>query len=371
MSYSSPVSGHLLPPNDPAFTSEAIERASRYHRPRYIALLADTVISLGVLAAAAMWVHPRIGAWWLGCGVLPISLVAVISIARLPLAYDIGFRREHVWGFSAQSRWAWGVDFFRNFLLSAAFSAVPIWALAALVHWSPRWWVAVAAPGAATLVVVFGVLAPLVMEPLFNRFTPLADSELANRLRSLAERTGTPISNVLVADASKRSGKVNAYVSGVGPTRRLVLYDTLLAKADAAEVELVVAHELGHRRARHVAKGTALAAAGAALKTLVIWVAVDNPGDPASVPVIMLLGFALELVALPWQTALSRQWEREADRASLDLTGRPDVFRTAHIRLAEANLSDLNPPRWLYRLLFTHPTPPERLAAGAAWRSSS
>jgi STE24 endopeptidase len=85
----------------------------------------------------------------------------------------------------------------------------------------------------------------------------------------------------------------------------------------------------------------------------------------------MLVGTVLELAALPFQTALSRRWEREADRASLDLTGAPEVYRAAHIRLAETNLSDLDPPRWLYRLLFTHPTPPERLAAGAAWRPAS
>ncbi len=371
MSYSSPVPGHLLPPKPLAFAPEAIERARRYHRPRYVGLVADTLLSVTVIAVAALWFHPRIGKWWLGCGVLPIGIVSAITVIRLPLAYELGFRREHEWGFSTQSRAAWFGDFLRNFLLSAVFSAVPIWVLAALVHLSPRWWPVVAVPGAALLAVVIGVLAPLLFEPIFNRFVPLADQQLAQRLFALADRAGTPISRVLVADASKRSAKVNAYVSGVGPTRRVVLYDTLLQKADPDEIALVVAHELGHRRARHVAKGTALGALAAAVVTLAIWLLVAHPGDAAAAPTVMLVGTVLELAALPFQTALSRRWEREADRASLDLTGAPEVYRAAHIRLAETNLSDLDPPRWLYRLLFTHPTPPERLAAGAAWRPAS
>ena len=119
--------GHWLPPNRVAFAPEAIERARRYHRPRYIALLADTLISVVVIAGAAAWIHPQIGAWWLGCGVLPMSIVSVIALLRLPLAYEIGFRREHAWGFSTQSRAAWFADFLKNFLLSAVFAAVPIW----------------------------------------------------------------------------------------------------------------------------------------------------------------------------------------------------------------------------------------------------
>jgi STE24 endopeptidase len=125
----------------------------------------------------------------------------------------------------------------------------------------------------------------------------------------------------------------------------------------------VVAHELGHRRARHVVKGTMLGMVGAAAATLVLWALLDDPADPAIAPLVLLTLFVLELLSLPFETALSRRWEREADRFSIDLTGDREAFRSVHRRLATANLSDLDPPRWLYRLLFTHPTAPERLAA--------
>ena len=110
-------------------------------------------------------------------------------------------------------------------------------------------------------------------------------------------------------------------------------------------------------------KGTVLGMLGAAAGTLVVWALLPDPQDPVVAPLVLLIAAGLELVALPFDTALSRRWEREADRFSLDLTGERESFRAVHRKLAIANLSDLDPPRWLYRLLFTHPTAPERLAA--------
>jgi STE24 endopeptidase len=182
-------------------------------------------------------------------------------------------------------------------------------------------------------------------------------------LVGLSKRAGVPVREVLVADASRRSTKVNAYVSGLGSTRRVVLFDTLLARSRPRELELVLAHELGHRRFRHPAKATALGMLGAVGAVLVLWAVLDDPGDLTVAPLVLLVGSLLELVGLPFQTALSRRWERQADRFSLELTRDRDAFVGVHRALAEANLADLDPPRWLYRLIFTHPTPPERIAS--------
>jgi STE24 endopeptidase len=158
-------------------------------------------------------------------------------------------------------------------------------------------------------------------------------------------------------------------VSGLGRTRRVVLTDTLLEQAAPAEVRLVVAHELGHRRARHVLRGTMLGIGGAVAATLVLWEALGTRvADPHRVPLVLLLGLGLSLASLPAQTFVSRRWERVADRFSLQLTGDRTAYESAFRRLARANLSDLDPPRLLYVLLFTHPTPPERLAAAEACR---
>jgi STE24 endopeptidase len=179
---------------------------------------------------------------------------------------------------------------------------------------------------------------------------------------------------MLVSDASRRTRKHNAYVSGLGPTRRLVVFDTLLADVPRDELRVVVAHELGHRRFRHVAAGTALAMTGAAAAVLILWgllswprlvsaAGASGPGDPRVVPLVLLVLLVLGLLALPFETWISRRWERTADRFALALTRDAGAFERVFRRLARANLSDLDPPRLLYVLLFTHPTPPERVAA--------
>lgn len=206
-------------------------------------------------------------------------------------------------------------------------------------------------------------LAPVVLEPIFNRFRPVDDPVLAGDLRRLAERAGVPVRDVLVADASRRTRKHNAYVSGLGRTRRVVVYDTLLQRDDTRELRVVVAHELGHRRLRHVAQGTVLAVAGAVVAVVVLWAVLgERAADPREAPFVLLVASWLELAAAPAAAALSRRWEREADRFSLELTGDPGGFEGAFRSLARANLLDLDPPRALYLLLFTHPTPPERIA---------
>jgi len=217
-----------------------------------------------------------------------------------------------------------------------------------------------------------------VLEPLFNRFSPLDDPALEAGLRSLAERAGVPVRDVLVADASRRTRRENAYVSGLGATRRIVLFDNLLNESEPRQIRLVVAHELGHRRARHVERGTLVAMAGAAAVVLVLWallswpallgaIGASGPGDPRVAPLLLLVVSVFELIGLPLGAGLSRRWEREADRSSLELTRDPEAFESAHRRLAAANLADLEPPRVLYALLFSHPTPPERIAAARAW----
>jgi STE24 endopeptidase len=210
-------------------------------------------------------------------------------------------------------------------------------------------------------VLILTLLAPLVLEPLFNHFQPLADEQLAQQLRLLADQAGVPIRNVLVADASRRTVKANAYVSGLGPTRRVVVWDTLLRTASERELKLVVAHELGHRRERHILKGTALEIVAAVVAVLTIRLALGTP-QPGDYPIAALLLIGLELVALPFGAAISRRWERTADRYSLRLTGDRYAFIQTHLTLARTNLADLDPPRLAYLTLFTHPTPPERVA---------
>jgi STE24 endopeptidase len=342
------------------FTKDEIDRARRYHRPLYIAGGARLVLVVGVYALLADGSISGLG--WAGDAALWAAIVTIATtLVCLPLDIWSGFVRERRWGLSTQSPGGWLTDRAKGTAVGIVLAAGAWTALIALVHALPSWWPLAAAGGAALAVLVLTLLAPLLLEPLFNRFQPLPDAQLAGSLRRLADEAGVPIKGVLVADASRRTVKSNAYVSGLGPTRRLVVWDTLLRTASERELRLVVAHELAHRRERHVLKGTLLGMAGAVAAVLLLWAVLGTP-QPGDYPVAALLLTGLELAAMPFGSALSRRWERTADRFSLRLTGDREAFVQAHLGLARTNLADLEPPRVAYLILFTHPTPPERLA---------
>jgi STE24 endopeptidase len=362
------------------FAGAEIERARRYHRPLYLALGVDWALQVGLLAAIAVgppgdWLWSATGGpWWARTLELTALVLGVSTLVRLPLSAWRGWAYERRWGFSTQSLGGWLVDVAKGLLIGAVLTGIALTGLVWSARAWPEWWPAVAAPAAALLTLVLSLFAPVLFERLFNRFWPLPDEALARDLRELSERAGVPVRTMLVADASRRTRKHNAYVSGLGPTRRLVLFDTLLAETPVGELRGVVAHELGHRRFRHVAIGTLLAMAGASAGVLVLWLVfmwdglvaaagADGPGDPRIVPLVLLVLWLLEIVALPWETWLSRRFERAADRFALELTADGAAMEQMHRRLALANLADLDPPPLLYALLFTHPTPPERIAA--------
>ena len=360
---------------DVDFSPAERTRARAYHQPLYLALLVDLALAAGLLAALA-W--SPLGDWLFSPleSISPVAaaaayaaLVTILSsVVRAPLAFWRGWWRERRWGFSTQSRGAWLADRAKGLAVSVALAAAAWAAVVALARALPGWWALPAGAALALAVLFLSFLAPVVLEPIFNRFRPLEDETLVSRLRLLSERAGVPVRDVLVADASRRTTKVNAYVSGIGRTRRVVLFDTLLQVADPGAVQVVVAHELGHRRDGHVAKLTVLAMAGAAVAVAVLWAVLGTRmGDPRTLPEALLLLLALELAALAPGAWLSRRFERAADWCSLDFTEEPSAFARAHLELARRNLSDLEPPRLVYLLLFSHPTPPERLALGRAW----
>jgi STE24 endopeptidase len=374
-----------MDPSGVLFTTEEVERARRYHRPLYIALLVDTtlglvVLSLLVFTRAGSWLYALVEdlPWWGRAFLFPILVLGVLTLFRLPLSFWRGHVRERSWGFSTQTARGWLLDRTKGFAVAAVLTTLAVLAFVALARALPRVWPALAEPCAALLVLALGFAAPVVLEPIFNRFRPLDDPALAGELRSLSEHAGFPVRDVLVADASRRTRRENAYVSGFGATRRIVLFDNLLDESEPRQISLVVAHELGHRLARHVERGTLLAMAGAATVVLILWALLSwpallgaigafGPGDPRVAPFLLLVVSVFELLGLPLGATLSRHWEREADRCSLELTRDPEAFELAHRRLATANLSDLEPPRAVYALLFSHPTPPERITAARAW----
>ena len=358
------------------FSHGDVERAARYHRPRYLASFVDLVLSVAVLAVlqwgwAGPW-HLVDGLGWAGAAAVYAALVTVAGeIVRSPVSFWRDYLRERRYGFSTQSRAGWLVDAVKGEAITLLLTAAFWVGLVGLARSLPSAWPAVAAAALALAVGFLSFVAPVVLEPIFNRFQPLADERLAAELRGLAERGGVPVRDVLVADASRRTTKVNAYVSGLGKTRRVVLYDTLLDAADEGELKLVVAHELGHRRERHIVKLTLGGMAAAAIWVVLLWAILGTRiASPREVPLVLLSSLGLRLVGAAPVAALFRHWERAADRYSLELTRDLPSFERTHLNLARKNLGDLAPPRLVYLLLFTHPTAPERLELGRAWAGS-
>ena len=373
-----------LIPGEEVFSAAEVERARRYHRPIYLVRvlgIALGLLVLGLLSFAgvgdALYGLVDSWPWWAAALVFPALVVVIQSLVHTPLAFWRGYLHERQWGFSTQTLRGWTVDRLKGLGLAVVFTAIPLFLLIATVHVFPRWWALVAAAGAAVFVLVVGFIAPVLLEPVFNRFDPLGDQKLAAELRELADRAGVPVREVLVADASRRTKKHNAYVSGLGRTRRVVLWDTLLEDAEPAQVKLIVAHELGHRRYRHVALGTAISMASVAAFVLLLWplfqwdallesIGATGPGDPRVLAFVLFLGTALSLAFQPLALALSRRWERACDRFSLELTGDREAYERTHRLLAIQNLGDLAPPRAAYLFFFSHPTARERLALGRA-----
>ena len=355
--------------------------ARRYHDPRYRAILADVALGLAVLALLAFTpagqallgvVDPLPDA--LGAFLLGLLIVHLSALLRLPLSIWLGLLHERAFGFSRQSSRDFALDRLKAVAIGSVLTGAALAGLVLCAQAFPSAWPLVAAGAAALVVLVLSFVAPVVLEPVFNRFRPLEDSSLRDAVLKLGDDASVPIREVLVADASRRTTKLNAYVSGLGATRRVVLFDTLVEKASTPEILTVVAHELGHRRYRHVALGTALAMGGAAAVVLALWAllssgavldAIDatGPGDARIAAFALLAASLLGIVGAPVLAALSRRWEYACDRFALEQTGDLGAFESAFGRLSEANLPDPAPPRLAYLWLFSHPTVPERLEA--------
>ena len=361
------------------FSPEEIARSRAYHRPLYAAYAAGAVITLGYLAAAAFSPLGR----WLAAPVddLPrwayaLSYTAIVvaagAVVRFPLSYWRSYRYEHRWGFSTQSFRGWLVDWGKGLAVQIVLLTAVLLGLVELAATMHDAWPLGAVPAVAAVVVFLSFVQPVVLEPIFHKFKPLDDAELAGSLRGLAERAGTPVRDVLVADASRRTRKENAYVSGLGSTRRVVVYDTLLGRGSNREIELIAAHELGHRKDRHVLWGTTLGALGSMTAVIVLWallrssavltaISASGPADPRVVPFVLFVSEALELLSMPLLTGVSRRWEAAADRFGIRLTGDAEGYAEMAKNLGTANLADLTPALPVYYLLFTHPSIPERI----------
>ncbi|MET7961815.1 M48 family metallopeptidase [Micromonospora zamorensis] len=352
-----------------------------------------TALAVGLLVALALGFTPLgsrlvelvarpFGGHWAAQAVLGgLAVVLVADLVTLPFA---AWRQSVLtrYGLSTNGWSGWAVDLLKSYAVSAVIGAVALFGFYAVIRLAPRWWWAFGAGGAALLVVLLSFVLPVLVEPVFNRFTPMEQGQLRTELMSMAARDGVPVRDVLVADASRRTKAVNAYVSGLGPTRRVVVYDTLLTEATPAEVTAVVAHELGHAKDSDVAAGTLTGALGAAAAVVALYLlgswgpllrlaGVDSVAQPSAFPLLLALVTVAGLVAAPVQALMSRRVEARADAHALALTRDPEAFESMQRRLGSVNLGDPDPPRWEYLYSASHPSTVERIAAARAYARES
>jgi STE24 endopeptidase len=325
--------------------------------------------------------HLGVTGWALQLIVIALALQVLSLVYEIPLDAWLDLSYDRRWGMSTQKAGTFAVDQVKSFVLGAVLNAVLLVPLYAIVRATDLWWIY-----GWLVVVVFsvglGFLFPVVIAPIFNKFTPLADEELSGRIATVASTAGVDVSGAYVADESRRSRRDNAYVAGLGRTRRVVLFDTLL-EHPVEIVEQVVAHEIGHWRLHHLRRQVPLAAAMAfvvflGLRAASEWTwllehaGVDPArgfGDPASLPVVLLVaqaGFVLTGLVSSW---VSRAFERQADLQALELLDQPDQLIDMHRRLHVKNLADLDPGP-LRRIQATHPPAAERMAFTDAWATA-
>jgi STE24 endopeptidase len=356
------------------FSATFIERAEDFRTGQLWLYGARLAIEIGLLVYVVRRPPARLRGRFrrpvLAGAITAAALATAVTALTLPVSAISRERAKDV-GLVTQSWTGWLGDVAKG----VAIEAVIVGAGGAVLVFGMRrfgrhWW----APATA-VVVAFGVVmtyaSPILIEPLFNRFEPLPQGGLRSDVLELADKAGVKVGEVYEMDASRRTTAANAYVGGLGSTKRVVLYDTLLRDFSPEEVRLVVAHELGHVHYHDVPRGLLYVAIVApfgmfAVARLSERLAPGAGGTPVAVPAV---GLALALI-VPAMTMISNQLSREvearADRFSVELTGRPDALIGFQQRIVVQNVSDPEPPAWVSFLLGTHPTAMDRIGQALA-----
>ena len=360
------------------FSDAEIERGARFARPQLALGLGRAAIELGALALVVRkpprWLPGRSKRPVLAGALTGVGLAVGLSLPALPVS-AISRRRGMAVGLVTQSWGGWAADLVKGGAIESVLAGAAGAAAVAVTRRYPgRWWLPASA-GSVLFGALLAALAPVVLDPVFNDFTPLPEGETRSDVLELARAAGVKVGEVYSVDASRRTTAANAYVAGLGPTKRVVMFDTLLERYSRDEIRVVVAHELGHVRNRDVPRGVLYAALIAPAAALAVqrlsWELSPERGTAGALPALAL---AAAVVGAPMGligNRLSRAIERRSDAYSLVLTDAPDAFISFERAIAVQNVADLEPPRWLISLLATHPPTAERIGSAVSFAERS
>lgn len=363
------------------------DKSARYHKLGRRASIASAAWSAALLLAlavtpASLWLRrtAESASAVLGPSLAPFALVpayvamlgAIHELGAFPFSLYRSFLLERRYNLSTEPFRHWLLDHAKGGALGGLLALAGFALLYRAMRYSPHYWWLLAAAGFTVLVVALTRVAPVLILPIFFTVRPLGRADLSERLIRLSRRAGVPVTDVREWVVSDRTRKANAALAGLGRTRRILLSDTLLAGHPDEEVEVILAHELGHQVHHDLWRGIALqsvvAAVGFYAASRVLDVVAPRAGlagaaDVAGLPVFLLAAGLSSLLLLPVVNAVSRRMEREADRFALELTGHRDAFASAMQRLGMQNLAEEHPSRLARWLFYTHPPVLERIAA--------
>ncbi|HEX7335817.1 MAG TPA: M48 family metallopeptidase [Gemmatimonadales bacterium] len=381
---------HLsIPAGPPSQTSDTVvvpppsAAAIRYHRSGNVLWGADTALSLLIPAlllftgfsARIRTLAQRVGRRrLLSVMAYAVLITLVMALLSLPLAYYSGYVRQHTYGLSNQSLGRWVGEWLKGVGVGGIGLALVLWIPYLLLQKSPsRWWLyagLATVPVAALLLVI----TPIWVDPLFNEYQPMEDKVLETRVLALAERAGIQGSRVYQVNKSVDTKAVNAYVTGLGGTKRIVFWDTILQRLEPDQLLFVTAHEMGHFVLRHT---LAFILGAALLTTLSLYLVhrvagrligrysnrfgFDRLADVASFPLLLLLGSVVSLILAPLALAFNRYQEHEADRFALEITRTNHAAATTFVRLQQENLAVPRPSALYMLWRGSHPSLGDRV----------
>jgi STE24 endopeptidase len=315
---------------------------------------------------------------WYTIQVFVYVLMLMLIGKALGLGLDYyGFRLEHSFNLSNQNPRAWAWDETKGFLVGVVLGTIVVELLYFIIRQAPQYWWLIAWATFLGLFVLLAQLAPVILFPIFYKFEPLQNEELKSRLVKLGEAAGTRVRGVYKWNLSEKSKKANAALTGLGSTRRIILADTLLEQYSADEIEAVLAHELGHHVHKHILKSIAVQAcvtlAGFWAANWLLhyaierWHFFETLSDFANLPMLVLVSTLLSFLLLPALNAFSRHNERQADRYAFQSIASVQPFISSMNKLANQNLAERSPSKWVEWFFHSHPAISRRVAAAETW----
>ena len=353
------------------FDREFLDHATHYQRLTLGIYIINKLVTWLLYAALVIFTWRFFADYvppnpWSVAGLIFLILVVLLLLSS-PLDYYRGFVLEHRFGLSTYTFGNWLGDYAKSAAISLIVSGISLWALYVLRSNFPSGWWIIGGLLLTVFLIISVYLSPLLIDPLFYRFQPLEDEQLRVRIEEMAAEAGIELDGVLVADASRKTNKANAYFTGLGRTKRIVIYDTLISRFSGEESLAVIAHEIAHWRYAHVRKGMLMGTAGIFLALFILHFLAGKfdiyGGDLRIIPLALLFISLISFVAMPVENGVSRHFERQADREAIRLTGDPEAHITLFKNLAYANLSEVEPHPYVKFLLYSHPPLIERIRA--------